>query len=386
MTITGTNLTGASEVKFGATKATASKPNRRPGHRDLPGRLGHRRRDRDDPRRHEHHRLGRPVHLHPGPDGHENRTDQRPGRRRHHRDDHRHEPHGRQRSQVRRRRKATGVKAESATKVTATSPAGSGTVHVTVTTPGGTSATSAADEYTYIPAPTVTKVEPTSGPAAGGTTVTITGTNLTGASEVKFGAAKATGLKAESATKVTATSPAGSGTVRRDRDAPPEARAPPSAADEYTYIPAPTVTKVEPTSGPAAGGTTVTITGTNLTGASEVKFGATKATGLKAESATQVTATSPAGSGTVHVTVSTPGGTSATSAADEYTYIPAPTVTQSRTDQRPGRRRHHRDDHRHEPHGRQRSQVRRDQSHRRQSRIGDPGHRHLAGRLGHRAT
>ena len=58
---------------------------------------------------------------------------------------------------------------------------------MTVSTPGGTSATSAADEYTYIPAPTVSKVEPTSGPAAGGTTVTITGTNLTGASEVKFG-------------------------------------------------------------------------------------------------------------------------------------------------------------------------------------------------------
>ena len=84
----------------------------------------------------------------------------------------------------------------------------------------------------------------------------------------------------------------------------------------------------------------MTITGTNLTGASEVKFGAANAaSGVKAESATQVTATSPAGSGTVDVTVSTPGGTSATSAADEYTYIPAPTVTQSRTDQRPGRRR-----------------------------------------------
>ena len=73
---------------------------------------------------------------------------------------------------------------------------------MTVTTPGGTSATSAADEYTYIPAPAVTALEPTSGPAAGGTTVKITGTNLTGASEVKFGSAKATGVKVESATEV----------------------------------------------------------------------------------------------------------------------------------------------------------------------------------------
>ena len=84
-------------------------------------------------------------------------------------------------------------------------------MHVTVSTPGGTSATSAADEYTYIPAPTVTEVSPTSGRAGGGTTVTITGTNLTGASEVKFGANAATGVKAESPTQVTATSPAGSG-------------------------------------------------------------------------------------------------------------------------------------------------------------------------------
>ena len=137
-----------------------------------------------------------------------------------------------------------------------------------------------------------------------------------------------------------------------------------SAADEYTYIPAPTVTKVEPTSGPAAGGTTVTITGTNLTCASEVKFGSSKATALKAESPTQVTATSPAGSGTVDVTVSTPGGQSATSAADEYTYIPAPTVLQVEPTSGPAAGGTQRDDHRHEPHGRQRSQVRLDQSHR----------------------
>ena len=85
--------------------------------------------------------------------------------------------------------KATGVKVESATEVKAESPAGTGTVDVTVTTPGGTSTPSLGDQFTYIvPAPTVTKVAPTSGPAAGGTAVTITGTNLTGASEVKFGA------------------------------------------------------------------------------------------------------------------------------------------------------------------------------------------------------
>ena len=195
---------------------------------------------------------------------------------------------------------------------------------MTVSTPGGTSATSAADEYTYIPAPTVTKSHRPAARPRGGTTVTITGTNLTGASEVKFGSAKATALKAESPTQVTATSPAGSGTVDVTVTTP-GGTSTASLGDQFTYIiPAPTVSKIEPTSGPAAGASTVTITGTNLTGASEVKFGTAKASALKAESATQVTATSPAGSGTVDVTVSTPGGTSATSAADEYTYIPAP--------------------------------------------------------------
>ena len=52
---------------------------------------------------------------------------------------------------------------------------------MTVTTPGGTSATSPADEFTYVAAPTVTSINPTSGPTAGGTTVTVTGTNLSGA-------------------------------------------------------------------------------------------------------------------------------------------------------------------------------------------------------------
>ncbi|MCL5770489.1 MAG: IPT/TIG domain-containing protein, partial [Planctomycetes bacterium] len=37
----------------------------------------------------------------------------------------------------------------SSTQITATSPAGSGTVDITVTTPGGTSATSSADRFTY---------------------------------------------------------------------------------------------------------------------------------------------------------------------------------------------------------------------------------------------
>jgi hypothetical protein len=98
-----------------------------------------------------------------------------------------------------------------------------------------------------------------------------------------------------------------------------------SPADKFTYVqppPAPTVAKVEPTSGPAAGGTSVTITGTNLANAGSVKFGSNNAASYTVNSATSITAVSPPGAGTVDVTVTTGGGTSATSEADRFTYGP----------------------------------------------------------------
>ena len=86
-----------------------------------------------------------------------------------------------------------------------------------------------------------------------------------------------------------------------------------SPADQFTYVAAPTVTGVSPTTGPAAGGTLVTITGTGFTGATAVDFGTTPATNLTVVSDTTITVDSPPGTGTVDVTVTTPGGTSATS-------------------------------------------------------------------------
>jgi Subtilase family/Bacterial Ig-like domain (group 3)/Autotransporter beta-domain/IPT/TIG domain len=108
---------------------------------------------------------------------------------------------------------ATSFTVNSATSITATSPAGSGTVDVTVTNSGGTSATSSADRFTYVSAPSVTSIAPNSGPAAGGTSVTITGTSFTAATALKFGGTAATSFTVNGATSITATSPAGSGTV-----------------------------------------------------------------------------------------------------------------------------------------------------------------------------
>src|SRR5207245_8032898 len=93
---------------------------------------------------------------------------------------------------------ATGVKFGTATAVAtlfgdsvidATSPAGTNgaTVDVTVTSPGGTSATSTNDQFTYgaTPTPAVSIVKPASGP--GGTSVLVTGSGFMGATAVQFG-------------------------------------------------------------------------------------------------------------------------------------------------------------------------------------------------------
>ena len=137
-------------------------------------------------------------------------SDGRPGGGRHHGDDHRHELHRRQRVKFGRRRPRALRRFGHADH--GRRSAGSGTVDVTVTTPGGTSATSAADKFTYVAAPTVTKISPTSGSAKGGTKVTITGTNLANATKVLFGTTAAK-ISSDSATSIVVTSPAGTGTV-----------------------------------------------------------------------------------------------------------------------------------------------------------------------------
>ncbi len=111
---------------------------------------------------------------------------------------------------------ATGVTVVSPTEVRATVPSASatGTVNVTVTTPGGTTD---PIPFTYVtPAPSLTAINPASSPVTGGGTATITGTNLSAATAVDFGSTAATGVTVVSPTEVTATVPPASvlGTVQ----------------------------------------------------------------------------------------------------------------------------------------------------------------------------
>src|SRR5208337_2227493 len=227
---------------------------------------------------------------------------------------------------------AASFTVNSATSITAVSPAeAAGTVDVTVTTAGGTSAKTAADQFTFTtPGPAVTAVTPNNGPTTGGTTVTITGTNLTGATAVTFGVTAAASFTVNSATSITAVSPAeAAGTVDVTVTTAGGTSAK-TAADQFTFVtPGPAVAAITPNNGPTTGGTTVTITGTNLTGATAVTFGVTAAASFTVNSATSITAVSPAeAAGTVDVTVTTAGGTSAKTAADQFTFTtPGPAVT-----------------------------------------------------------
>ena len=91
--------------------------------------------------------------------------------------------------------------------ITTVAPPGKGVVDVTVTTPAGTSPTSPADMF-YYERPAVKKLSPRKGSEPGGTEVAITGVNFTGATVVKFGATEAKSFKVNSASSITAASPA----------------------------------------------------------------------------------------------------------------------------------------------------------------------------------
>jgi len=103
---------------------------------------------------------------------------------------------------------ATTFTVNSATQITASVPTGATTGKITVTNTAG-SAVSTADFTVLTGIPTVTSFSPTAGDV--GTSVVITGTNLAGASSVKFNGTTAT-FTVNSATQITATVPAGATT------------------------------------------------------------------------------------------------------------------------------------------------------------------------------
>jgi RHS repeat-associated protein len=216
------------------------------------------------------------------------------------------------------------------------SPGGTaGTVDVTVTTPGGTSATGSADRFTYVipPLPVVARLGQASGSVLGGMDIIVIGSNFSGASRVNFGNTQVTlRFVVISDTAIRVTVPAGTaGTVDVTVTTLAGTSAT-TAADRFTYVipGAPTVTGVGAASGPLTGGYYVTVIGTGLSGATAVSFGGARSTDVTVNSDNTLTVRVPAHNpGPVDVKVTTPGGTSAGTPADRFTYAdpPTPVVT-----------------------------------------------------------
>ncbi len=220
----------------------------------------------------------------------------------------------------------------SPTTITATSPAGAaGPDTVFVTTAGGTSAANPGAVYTYTPppAPNVTSLFPDSGPTSGVTSVSITGTDFLGATAVLFGATPATGFTVQSATTITATSPAAAAGPVTVFVTTPAGTSAANPGTTYTYVPpppTPTLSTVSPDVGPLAGGTDDTIVGTDFViGGTTVTFDGAPATNVVVQDTSTLTCTTPAGSaGPADVVATTAGGSSALSPLFEY--VAAPTV------------------------------------------------------------
>ncbi|MER6127039.1 IPT/TIG domain-containing protein [Streptomyces sp. NPDC001795] len=107
---------------------------------------------------------------------------------------------------------ATGVVVISDGQITAQPPSGTGTVGVTVTTPGGTSLPGIDNPtYTYVGPPVINTLSPSQGPAAGGNSITVSGVNLTYTDSVTVGGTSASFVTV-SDSQVVVTAPAGSGT------------------------------------------------------------------------------------------------------------------------------------------------------------------------------
>ena len=222
----------------------------------------------------------------------------------------------------------------SATQITATSPAGSaGVVNVTVTTADGTSATGAANQYTYVAPsiPTVTSISPNTGTTAGGTAVVLTGTNFTGVTSVRFGVTNAAGFTVNSATQITATSPARPAGTANITVTNANGTSATAAGNQYTFSAPPSAPTV---TGPGNGSTVNTATPTyfgtadaNITVTVYVDgsaIGTTTSDGAGSWIRVQPTSLS-SGSHTVYAMATNGGGlVSANSATNTFTYASLP--------------------------------------------------------------
>jgi hypothetical protein len=214
---------------------------------------------------------------------------------------------------------ATSFTVVNATLITCITPSRptSGGVGIIVTTAGGPS--KQFSFYNYITPPVITSLSPSSGSIAGGTIVTIRGTNFTGASSVTIDGKAATPIKVVDNTTITCKAPVSLSAGPVDVIVT-TGGGPSSAFSSYTYITPAVITSISPTFGTKAGGTSVTITGTNFTGTSVVLFGLKSATNINVVDNTTITCVTPDSTSAIAVGVTLTTGAGLSNKFSSFTY------------------------------------------------------------------
>ena len=184
------------------------------------------------------------------------------------------------------------------------------------------------------PVPAVTGISPKSGPLVGGTLVTVSGTGFTGVTAVKFDSTPGIITGTPTDTSITATSPAGTGTVDITVITP-NGTSTIGLSDQFTFAAAPAVTSITPSTGINTSATAITVTGTGFDTTTTPMVNLTK-TGYTAISLTGVSGISTSLSGTVpegliagiwNVSVTNPDGQESGNLTIFSVTAPTPTPT-----------------------------------------------------------
>ena len=205
-----------------------------------------------------------------------------------------------------------------ATALTITTPSGTpGAKDLVITTPSGS--VTAVNAYRYAGVPTFASLSVAAGPLAGGTTTVITGTNLESATAVTVDGVAAT-RGANTSTSLTITTP-GPRTAGAKNIVITTAGGTVTATGAFTYVGAPTLLALSPSSGTTSGGTVVVIVGTNLSNTTGVTVGGVPAT-YETNTATAITITTQASvtDGLKNVVLTTAGGSATLSNSFNYKF------------------------------------------------------------------
>jgi YVTN family beta-propeller protein len=164
----------------------------------------------------------------------------------------------------------------------------------------------------------INMISPPAGPEAGGNIVTVTGTNLAGATAVKFGQVPGT-IMANTPSQILVVPPPGVGVAQLTVTTAGGT----SNAKPYVYSPGGELDSLTPGAGPTSGRNIISIEGHRFSTATQVRFGSVPAVPtVVSDHLITVTVPPAAAPGLVPVAVTTAGGTTAQTIT--YAYIDPP--------------------------------------------------------------